>query len=716
MHAKFGEHPQVSDSMPERIFVGRHHEMDILKRWVSTPRPASTVYAVSGIGGVGKSSLLAHFYQYSSTSGIPSLWVDGRSCVRTPQGFLDHLASAWEFAGLPTTRYASLNHALATILQKQKVVVTIDNFDALSAISEWLLHVWLRSLPEQRLMLIMAARTFSIPRGSGQWMAGKRWESLSLELLSSSEVMEFVAHALPTAPRSLHQQLVQLTGGLPLALTLALESTRGKTPRQEMFSDSPIGEDQWIHTLIGQWLREVSDEGVQSAVEALSLVESADQDTLSAALGQAMPMAQYLALTSLSFVRTTTDGVTLHDLVREYLRRDLEQRRPAHIWALRHRLSDYLLNLLHTGTASLRSRAARQLLTLSVDALPLPTGYADLSAHGVFSPQSPFQPDDLPHLERMVKDWAHAYALPGQWGTYLKFLQEFSQRFPDDIRILRDSQGVPLAASFFTIVHRNTGELLSRYFPAETRECLTREEMMRSPQYASTYYAILVCVNQRATHLPVADLTGALIREGLALLGSGTRVTLVATHPDLLALLTSLGFTITPAKSRDCDLPGLKAHVCTLDLTGGRFGQWVRYLLQRSQEPMSPLEPFAVSNEVKRTGLDPTILRRGLSLLPSPSRFYRSELAEKWPGSAEELHLLLIRALNGHDPSLWRYVSEDLLTLLRHSFLSAGSTTMSVAEELHLSRASYYRRLRTALEGMVEWLDTIHPSGSFLKP
>ncbi|PSR30293.1 MAG: hypothetical protein C7B46_18030, partial [Sulfobacillus benefaciens] len=120
--------------------------------------------------------------------------------------------------------------------------------------------------------------------------------------------------------------------------------------------------------------------------------------------------------------------------------------------------------------------------------------------------------------------------------------------------------------------------------------------------------------------------------------------------------------------------------------------------------------------EVKRTGVDPAILRRGLSLLTSPARFYRSELAEKWPGSAEELHLLLIRALNGHDPSLWRYVSEDLLTLLRNSFLSPGATTMSVAEDLHLSRASYYRRLRTALEGMVEWLDTIHPSGSFLKP
>jgi hypothetical protein len=279
MHAKetdHGEHPQVSDSIPERIFVGRHREMDILKRWVVTSRPASTVYAVSGIGGVGKSSLLAHFYQYSSTCGIPNLWIDGRACVRTPQGFLDHLASAWKFSGLPDTRYASLNHAFATVLQKQNVVVTIDNFDALSAISEWLLHVWLESLPDQNLMLIMAARTFSIPTGPGEWVAGKRWKSLPLELLSASEAMEFVAQVLPAAPSSMQQQLVQTTGGLPLALTLALESVHSKTPTSEMFSASLSGEERWYHTLIGQWLREVSDEGVQSAIEALSLLESAD--------------------------------------------------------------------------------------------------------------------------------------------------------------------------------------------------------------------------------------------------------------------------------------------------------------------------------------------------------------------------------------------------------------------------------------------------------
>jgi hypothetical protein len=131
---------------------------------------------------------------------------------------------------------------------------------------------------------------------------------------------------------------------------------------------------------------------------------------------------------------------------------------------------------------------------------------------------------------------------------------------------------------------------------------------------------------------------------------------------------------------------------------------------------MSPEEPFAVSNEVKRNGLDPAMLRRGLSLLSTPARFYHSELANTWPGSPEELQRLLIRAINGHDPSLWRYVSEDLLILLRNSFLSSDSTAMRVAEELHLSRASYYRRLLTALEGMVEWLDTVPPSGGFLEP
>ncbi|MHB1956888.1 MAG: hypothetical protein ACYCOU_24485, partial [Sulfobacillus sp.] len=650
-------------------------------------------------------------YHTARTCGQNALWMDGRACVRTPQGFLDHLASALILSDMsgsgPDSPMQSLLHAIET----GPVLLVIDNFEALSAIAEWWTYGFLGSLPDRGVLAVLAARTFAIPSTTLHSPADKHWVQVPLDPLSQSEAHSLVVRTLPSFPWRIRQQIVTKTGGHPLALTLVTERIHAQQTAmaldpQPLADPLPNDAPPFYQVLSSHWLRELVDETLQPAVDVLTLIGSADQDILSAGIGQPLTTHQYFSLASLSFIQPGHDGLVLHDLVRTYLFRDMAGRQPDYMRTLRDRLAAALVEQFQSGSSAQRAASARRLLNLSLEALRAPAEYADLSSHAWHYHQTPYQPDDLPYLQTMLEDWANAYAIPGQQDLYQRFLVAFAARFPQDIRVLRNDQGKPAAASFFTLVHQQSADLLVRYFPDEIRECLTSEELGRTPDQSSTYYAILVCVDRRDPSISVSELTGILIRGGLSLLGSGTRVTLVATNPQLMQLLRTLGFAIKPTKTHACDVQGLPAHVCTLDLTGGRFPLWIRYLIKKTDFPDLPTEAF-VPLHLPHQEIQAETVRRALALIRTPHLFHQNDLVFKLPLAPEELRLVLLRALTGRDPSLLRFVSNDLLTVLQATFLALDPSVTQVAAGLNLSRASYYRRLRSGLEGLAHWLSTL---------
>lgn len=703
------EETGLQPSRPD-LFVGRADERNLLQRWLAEPNPPSTLCSVFGIGGIGKTALLTQWYRDARRHGLVALWVDGRAGVNTPKGFLDQLEAAARLGGLPSENGVAPLEAVQRELERRPVVLLIDNFEALSAIEEWVINAFWGSMPDAKLWMAMAARTRQLAWRHAPSAATKRRVSLELHPLGLEESRVLVNHAVPWAPESLRQQLATASGGHPLALSLGIELLRG---RGEAVGPE-LGVDwrtrpELNYQLSAQWLKELGDESLHTAVDVLALLDSADQDTLAAGLGRPLTSSQYRTLANLSFVHVVDDGLALHDVVRSYLVRDLSQRQPRHLQLLRHRLSQHLLTTLGEGTQRQRGVSARRLLTLSLDALPLPTQYADLAAqYGAYARDS-YTSSDLPVLREMIADWAISYAIPSQRGVYQRFLTEYAERMPQDIRVIRDPQGRLLGASLFTLVHRKSAELLAKYFPAEIRECLTAEEMRREPEQTSTYYAVLVCANRRLPDLPATDVIGILIREGLGLLGSGTRVVLVATNPQLKQLLAVLGFTMRPTVGRECDVGDLRAEVCTLDLTGGRFGPWISHLLRKARDREIANAEFILASS--GVALEVGELRRALQALQHPARFRKAPLCEQLPWTSEELRLVLVRALEGRDPSVYRFVSQEQLTLLRRSYLERRSGT-EVASSLNFSRASYYRYLQQALTGFRDWLAAAasHPS------
>lgn len=700
------QHRQTSDTSMSAnrsvlSFVGRTYERALIHQWLRGASAPRTLYAVSGIGGVGKTALLREWSRSASAMRAIVLWIDGRVGVHTPQGFLDQLEPACMVAGVALEKNQTMWQGILHTAQSHRLLIIIDNFEALSAIDEWLTNAFWAALPSHNVAMVVAARAFG-----SIWPSlvqpGHRLVSVPLGALSTAEASEFVSHALPVLEPRQKRQVVERTGGHPLALSLAVEVLKKRLD----LGVTSVGEGDadFYQRLTAHWLRELVDEDLYRAIDVLSLVDSANQETLSAGLGYALSKPAFDRLADLSFVQRVEGGVALHDIVRAYLLIDWERREPQQVETLRRRLSEHLLAVLRSGSSSQQVVAARRLLTVALDDLPIPKNYADLAAPGFSYVLSPYRPEDLPFLQIMVRDWAEAYVLPRQRFLYQRFLGEFAEKFPQDIRVLRSNDGRPVAASFFCLVHQGTGDILSRYFPDEVRECLTPTELQRSPEHSSTYYAILVGVDMRDKTTPTADLVGLLIRHGLALLGTGTRVTLVATNPDLKQLLGSLGFAIIPTQTRRCDVGDLKAEVCTLDLTGGRFADWISFLMTKRDH--SPTNQAAFVPRRRGLSLDAKMVREALIRLRQPDHFQRVRLVELVPWDAEELRIILMRGLTGRDATVLTFLTEEQRQVLNLTYVER-KTGVQAAMALSQSRATYYRRLQEAVQGFMDWLSMV---------
>ncbi|MCZ4151858.1 hypothetical protein BZG21_46610, partial [Escherichia coli] len=77
----------------DKRFVGRAKELKLLNRWFGDPGAPLTIFSVTGMGGIGKSSLLSEMLEISRDRGATAIWMDGRSCGPTPSIFLEYLSS-----------------------------------------------------------------------------------------------------------------------------------------------------------------------------------------------------------------------------------------------------------------------------------------------------------------------------------------------------------------------------------------------------------------------------------------------------------------------------------------------------------------------------------------------------------------------------------------------------------------------------------------------
>lgn len=78
-------------------FVGRVKELMILDRWFDHPEAPLTIFSVTGMGGIGKSSLLSEMLSVSRNRGLrPYGWM-ADPVVQPPRSFWSICPRHWDW-------------------------------------------------------------------------------------------------------------------------------------------------------------------------------------------------------------------------------------------------------------------------------------------------------------------------------------------------------------------------------------------------------------------------------------------------------------------------------------------------------------------------------------------------------------------------------------------------------------------------------------------
>lgn len=661
-----------------RLFVGRTAELSALDTWLGQPDPPTRLFHVTGMGGIGKSTLLRRMFERARAERVPGLWIDGRASSATPAGFLAYLAVMLDFPGrltLDQIRAGALAHRL-----NRRTIWCMDNYDALEPLHEWLWEAFFPELPERGHLLVLASRGVS----TAIWRTDPGWRSrvhhLPLEPWTPAESAEYLRRV--GIPEGRIGSLIRATGGQPLALALAADAFG---TRAQALEEATLEATREVSASL---MREAAGTRLEPWLEVLAVVPAADRALFRQVADEPPSDEQLLALGRLSFVQPAGAGFRLHDVARQHLLAELRERDPDRFRVLRRRAVHALIARLDSAHRKARRDIAAALLTISADMLPSVESYATLNHSEVGRVRSVI-PGDLPHLHRLIDEWGlQPFIFPEQ-ADYHRVLNWWADHFPHWVRVVQDGQGNPLAFFAFVLVHQETTALLDRLAPG----AVAMNHPGEGDQWANlgvdeadTYVALMTGVTDQSPAMSPEILVGSLMRDALAHLGEGARAFSRISHPDLRRLVLGLGFHQVPEAQAGPGYPPLPGHLYELDLRDGRFGPWLLSFLLKTEGEVMPARAVSAAGlrELLRGWYEATTWGDSnplFSRLGCDGRSFQRRLEQ---------------ILSGQHP-LPPPFSHDDRKLLLETYIHQRPAER-VARQLHISRATYYRHLARALE------------------
>lgn len=644
------------------MFVGRTRELESVNRWLDDAHSSTKVVAVTGMGGIGKSTLLIRILELASNHNAVPIWIDGRSCYRTPKGFWDALPPdfhAWQ----------------AVNDNPSKLVIAVDNFEDIQVLEDWLREVFMASLPEIGVLLLAASRRDLMHT----WVTDPVWrnhvEAWHLEALSPAEVDEFLlrgqAHNMVQV-----KNIIGTASGHPLTLALTLDAiTRGNDRDPQQIR-------HWVsETVSARLIRELTDPELQPLVDVLTLVQDANQDLLQRILRRRISARHYHALRQLSFVRRTQTGIGIHDMAEHVLYEDLRQRDPGTFWAIRRQALEVLMGDYDRVPAAQRGAIAQQLLWICRDVYAPLNAYADLSAAESQLVADHYAPQDREAVREFAASWGRQ-SFPVEGAALLALVDDVIQQYPGTIRMTRDRQGVAQAMFCALPLHKGTLALLQHYQPTVVERFLESGLGITwcDPDESNVTYNILVGINPRQSRFRPQELLGAIARDQFTMHASLLGLLLI-TNPDLKAFLHGVGYHSMPFPV--LKEPGIIEELFMLDLRQQNFTGWIRTISAKSG-PASPLRYGSIStlSEVLETLGENTLVDQ-----------YHQDL---WDRVTTLLHSPPHAPLTARDQEV-----------LKCSYLPRHRSATQCASDLHVSRATYYRHLNEALSHLLVCLTTI---------
>ena len=665
-----------------RRFVGREAELAFLERCLDGDADASVVL-VHGPGGIGKSTLLRELARRAGSRGRRAHFVEGRELAPAPR---------------------ALDAALAAAREELEPLVLIDTYEQMTALDGYLRNTVVPRLPERALVVIAGREQPS--RG---WLEGG-WESVAVQLrltgLSEAEARELLAsHGIVDDQQS--RELIRWAQGSPLALALAGDDALGAAKTAASRPDD-VERPELVQALIRR-LAEAELDGPHLgplAVAAIARVTTID--LLRAVLPDGDAVQAYMWLRERSFAEPLGDGIALHELVRKALHADLRHRDRERERALRRRIADHL---------HVRARAGNQLLSIDLahlvqnEAIRWGFSWEGAGEHRL----DEVRPGDAEEIRRLLAE----KRVPERWAPAAPYFEQA----PERIAVVRDLadqiRGFELSVTPGNAPPFADADPVLGPWLAHARAELGGGAVLWQ-------VAIDFTGDPRARVQAMLGMSG-ILRSGL----ENPRYAYLPIDPRLpqaVAFAEAAGARHLP--QLDCTLDRHVTHCYLLDYgPGGLLG--AQRSLIYMELGLAPTEPpvelsgagtaDAGARPVGKGGGAPATaaasggpapaaavtvddVREALRNLGVPHKLADSPLAR---GATLEERAASVRRLLAEtaDRAFGETANEQLLRrVLVRGYLEPAPSHEQAADELALSRAAYFRRLRAAAERVAQVL------------
>lgn len=650
-------------------FVGRERELAFFEQLLGGDAHPNVVL-VHGPGGIGKSTLLREVSRRAAARGWQPRLVEGRELAPAP---------------------GELERTLSGVTEDSHPLVVFDTYERMAAVGGWLRQRLLPSLPEDALVVLSGRR-----RPEPEWFQGG-WEDVVVELelkpFDDVEALE-LARQRGLDDRETVGRLLDWAEGSPLALSLGADAARDGGWRPEWLEGRP--------DLTQAILRRLTEEEMLQGDGDVLAVASIARVVTARLLREVLPGVDadeaQSWLRSRSFAEHIGDGVALHDLVRKALRADLKLKRPDDERELRRRIADHV-----------HARATRGELRLLPDLADLVENPAlrwGMGAEGsVRHRVDRVREDDLPALEQRLRDRIEMpeEAWLSWWHPTAKLLRET----PDRALVVRDAEerlcGVayavtPQNAPRQAAIDGMLGPWLvhARIHAPEGQALLWRDSIdLTTSREGDISSPILALMN-----------TGVVMRSGLR----NPRWSYLPIDPqNEAAVQFARGVRARHVEELDLQYGGGRAIQCwILDHgEGGMLGGILATVhaelgLPRPRPEADRPAEEAVPESVREVTADD--VRDALRCLDQPTELVASPLAR---GATPEQRAASVREAleRAVEHAFGEGAEEDLLRqVLRRGYLDPSGSHESAWWELHLSRATYFRKLRTASARVADWL------------
>jgi hypothetical protein len=355
-------------------FVGRRDELALFRAALDAAEPTFAVLFVHGDGGVGKTALLHAFRDLAAQANVPAALVDGRDVEPTPEGF---------------------GEACGALAAQGRSVLLIDTYEVLDGIDGWLRQTLLPGLPA-RTIVVIASRN---PPERG-WRADPGWADLlvvvPLRNLPAADAHQYLAAAGVAA--WLHDEIVAITNGHPLALSLVVEVMAQGGDDADL---SAFHRPDVVRRLLEQFVDDLPTPDHRVALDTCAVARATTHRHLQSTVGRDDVAALFDWLRHLSFVEERPHGLVPHDLARHVLSADIRWRDPG-------RYRTLMMTLLRVTGDEMRASvvghpAHRSLIDLVFSPDARLGRYWDHRRLSEMKPQ-PLAPDDHEPVVRMIHD------------------------------------------------------------------------------------------------------------------------------------------------------------------------------------------------------------------------------------------------------------------------------------------------------------------------